>query len=996
MKKYLYFIATAILGIFAASCAKESREAALDTKATVFSVKAPFAVTKAMNDGLSATDLTFAVYDDGGNYLQSLSEGAQVAATADGWTVTVSLVKQMTYNFFFFAQSQKAVADSYYNIDLAAKTLTVDYAKAGSNNEFADAFYKAFEMTIDDSFNGDVTLVRPFAQINAAVSDLAVAEASNISLADMTTGFKVKNAFTTLNILDGSVDGEQEIELPLNAKLSGTISADGSDYDWIAAAYLLVDQKQTADITLSLKSVNSVYGADVNIVREVTNVPLQRNYRTNLLGPLFSSSYTFNVNIDEGFITPEQNVDLEMTFARANTTMAAGNPGYIAIAAQGGENTLVLPDDAGEITIDVLCATTGTITVKYPDGASAYPAKVNLLLRASELVANLEHSTVTITKGSNIATGTFATASSTLIIEEGATVTNLIVNAGSTKIYGTVETISGTAKGDVTYHIQSVEGLKAFRDAVNGGKTYQGYTVFLESDIDLANETWAPIGPNADATNKFSGVFDGQDHSISNLYVDQTDQALYRAAGFFGALNGTAKNLTIENATIKSLSSGAATDNGTAVLAGSLYSRGDVENVTVKNAVVEGNRYCGGISGYTYGSIKNCTIENCEVVASVDELAGAGKWDNGDKNGILLGYANGTCTVEGNTIDGFSVTGYRHLGSLAGYAADSKQFKNNTVKNGKIIAFSEHVDVDGHTIGDGMGELIGKTENAIDASNTWENVSIVKKLAEGVETDGQGNYTVAETSDNGIREAAQAAAESNEPDPVIAVTGDVTLDVEAWANLPIGTEVNNTITIDLQGNTLDFNQENSDWNNVVSGGAKLIIKNGKITNSGYNNGPWNRHDINFACDVELEYIYSDKAIAFKANGSMKNVTIEDNRSSEDYAVWISPRVEGQTVTIDGCKFIMNGSANDRGITINPQYLNAEDIKTVTLSVSNSVFKTGKKSAVYLKSPATITWGEGNDISGVAADSVNPVWCADDASQYFSQISGTGFTLYQEQ
>ena len=993
MKKYLYFIATAILGIFAASCAKESRDAALDTQATVFSVKAPFAVTKAMNDGLSATDLTFAVYDEGGNYLQSLSEGAQVAATAGGWTVTVSLVKQMTYNFFFFAQSQKAVADSYYNIDLAAKTLTVDYAKAGSNNEFADAFYKAFKMTIDDSFNGDVTLARPFAQINAAVRDLAVAEASNISLADMTTGFKVKNAFTTLNILDGSVDGEQEIELPLNAKLSGTISTDGSDYDWIAAAYLLVDQKQTADITLSLKSVNSVYGADVNIVREVTNVPLQRNYRTNLLGPLFSSSYTFNVNIDEGFITPEQNVDLEMTFARANTTMAAGNPGYIAIAAQGGENTLVLPDDAGEITIDVLCATTGTITVKYPDGASAYPAKVNLLLRASELVANLEHSTVTITKGSNIATGTFATASSTLIIEEGATVTNLIVNAGSTKIYGTVETISGTAKDDVTYHIQSAEGLKAFRDAVNGGKTYQGYTVFLESDIDLANETWAPIGPNADAANKFRGVFDGQDHTISNLYVDQTDQALYRAAGFFGALYGTAKNLTIENATIKSISSGSATDNGIAVLAGSLYNRGDVENVTVKNAVVEGNRYCGGISGYTYGNIKNCTVDGLTIVCTPDNLTGS--YDNGDKAGGIVGTAwnENTYVISGNTVKNFSITGYRDLGGIAGYLGGNADLvTDNYVCDGKLIL--SNVNDYGKTerkagIFVGRGMTVGETNNS-------NNVEISNRIAEGVETDGQGNYTVDETSDNGIREAAQAAAESNEPDPVIAVTGDVTLDVKAWSNLPIGTEVNNTITIDLQGNTLNFNQENSDWNNVVSGGAKLIIKNGKITNSGYNNSAWNRHDINFACDVELENIYSDKAIAFKANGSMKNVTIEDSRSNEDYAVWISPRTEGQTITIDGCQFIMNGSAGDRGITVNPQYLKAEDIKTVSLSVSNSVFKTSKKSAVYLKSPAVITWGEGNDISGVAADSVNPVWCADDASQYFSQISGTGFTLYQEQ
>ena len=987
MKKYLYLIATAILGIFAASCAKESRDAALDTQATVFSVKAPFAVTKAMNDGLSATDLTFAVYDDGGNYLQSLSEGAQIAATAGGWTVTVSLVKQMTYNFFFFAQSQKAVADSYYNIDLAAKTLTVDYAKAGSNNEFADAFYKAFEMTIDDSFNGDVTLVRPFAQINAAVSDLAVAEASNISLADMTTGFKVKNAFTTLNILEGSVDGEQEIELPLNAKLSGTISADGSDYDWIAAAYLLVDQKQTADITLSLKSVNSVYGADVNIVREVTNVPLQRNYRTNLLGPLFSSSYTFNVNIDEGFITPEQNVDLEMTFARANTTMAAGNPGYIAIAAQGGENTLVLPDDAGEITIDVLCATTGTITVKYPDGASAYPAKVNLLLRASELVANLEHSTVTITKGSNIATGTFATASSTLIIEEGATVTNLIVNAGATKIYGNVGTVSGTAKDDVTYHIQSAEGLKAFRDAVNGGKTYQGYTVFLENDIDLANETWSPIGPNADAANKFRGVFDGQNHTISNLYVDQTDQALYRAAGFFGALYGTAKNLTIENATVKSLSSGAATDNGTAVLAGSLYNRGDVENVTVKNAVVEGNRYCGGISGYTYGNIKNCTVDGLTIVCTPDNLTGS--YDNGDKAGGIVGTAwnEDTYVISGNTVKNFSITGYRDLGGIAGYLGGNADLvTDNYVCDGKLIL--SNVNDYGKTerkagIFVGRGMTVGDTNNS-------DNVDISNKIAEGVETDGQGNYTV-DAGTTAVAAALDAiTADEENTNPVITVTAETEFSYPARKQY--GNDATETITIDGGGNIIRFHGTDSDWSSIGAKGATLIIKNAIIYKDEPGNGAWNNHALNLTGNVIVENVTFHNSVCVAETATFTNVNFVE--TGEFYTAII--KATTTSASFNNCTFTATNKG--RGIKVMDQYVDAAARVQCEISVSGCTFETAKKAAVLVTNTAgaKVNWGEGNDISGVAADSVNPVWNDADRTAAYDLVVVNGCTKIQEQ
>ena len=903
MKKYLYFIATAILGIFAASCAKESREAALDTKATVFSVKAPFAVTKAMNDGLSATDLTFAVYDDGGNYLQSLSEGAQVAATADGWTVTVSLVKQMTYNFFFFAQSQKAVADSYYNIDLAAKTLTVDYAKAGSNNEFADAFYKAFEMTIDDSFNGDVTLVRPFAQINAAVSDLAVAEASNISLADMTTGFKVKNAFTTLNILDGSVDGEQEIELPLNAKLSGTISADGSDYDWIAAAYLLVDQKQTADITLSLKSVNSVYGADVNIVREVTNVPLQRNYRTNLLGPLFSSSYTFNVNIDEGFITPEQNVDLEMTFARANTTMAAGNPGYIAIAAQGGENTLVLPDDAGEITIDVLCATTGTITVKYPDGASAYPAKVNLLLRASELVANLEHSTVTITKGSNIATGTFATASSTLIIEEGATVTNLIVNAGSTKIYGTVETISGTAKDDAAFYINSLESFKAFRDAVNGGRTYTDFNVKLECDLDLANEPWTPIGL-ASYVENFKGNFDGMNHVISNLKVNHV-----KTAGLFGCMN-----------------------------------RGFVKNLVIDGVDIHSNHFAGGIvawiekGAYAVG-IEGCTVKNGSII-SVPELV-SGSYDNGDKIGGIIGYAHAP-TITNNTVENVSLTAYRDLAAIAGYACKAT-VTGNSAKNCIVRQNNENAYKDAPQTT--YAEIIGRDGGSNTVSdNSFENVELTSIFTRSIaknSTETSTEYVVAEGEEVNLESIANDINSDQKESVSIDVTGSEITWTTGGAHgstaiLPEANTTTKEVVID-GGGTGVFVAEGAGVGDIraVNEDATIVFRNITIIDhsKSYAETAWEFGYLEYAGKVTFENCKIKSSITLDSNESggesvftFINCTFESDTEVADwnpkpenmYLVWISA---GKT-TFTNCDF-----TGFRGVKIHEAY--GSDVESVT-------------------------------------------------------------------
>ena len=235
-------------------------------------------------------------------------------------------------------------------------------------------------------------------------------------------------------------------------------------------------------------------------------------------------------------------------------------------------------------------------------------------------------------------------------------------------------------------------------------------------------------------------------------------------------------------------------------------------------------------------------------------------------------------------------------------------------------------------------------------------------------------------------ELESALKDPNAKQIVVNLTGDVTYDVAAWANEAMGGEKTDYIMINGNGHTITFNQTDSDWNNIVTNGAKLIISNAKITNSGYNNGPWNRHDLNFACEVELNNVVSDKALALKAGATLNNVTINDANTEDTYAIWIQPN--GQTVTLNGCTIDMLDCTDGRGIKIDEQYIS--DPAKVTLNVSNTTFKTEEKSAILVKSAAGADVNLSNvTITEVAADSVNHVWVDEASASYADLVVVTG-------
>ena len=245
-----------------------------------------------------------------------------------------------------------------------------------------------------------------------------------------------------------------------------------------------------------------------------------------------------------------------------------------------------------------------------------------------------------------------------------------------------------------------------------------------------------------------------------------------------------------------------------------------------------------------------------------------------------------------------------------------------------------------------------------------------------------------------LQAALDAAEAADTENFVIELLADAELDITAWDGtknpLSIGTENTQSITINGNNHKLTFNQKNSDWNNVATmndAQTKLVLNDMTISSTGYNNGPWNRHDINFNCAVELNNVTSDKALAFKNDATLKNVTITDN-SGDIYAVWISPR--GQKVDIDGLTINCG-----RGIKIDDEY--SKTPYDATLNIANATFNTTKKSAILVKNngETTINAGEGINIEHAAADTVNPIWVDEDKAEEFYKLTVTGANVVPE-
>ncbi len=133
----------------------------------------------------------------------------------------------------------------------------------------------------------------------------------------------------------------------------------------------------------------------------------------------------------------------------------------------------------------------------------------------------------------------------------------------------------------------------------------------LENDITLT-EPWTPIGTwtsSLDATRLFTGTFDGNGHTISNVSIVSTDTNGY--VGFFVYASGaTITNLTLADVNI----TGVKYVGG---IAGGIKEGTVIDSCSVSGKIFSTTTGAGGIVGYIYHTAKPATVSNCFVSADI-------------------------------------------------------------------------------------------------------------------------------------------------------------------------------------------------------------------------------------------------------------------------------------------------------------------------------------------------------------------------------------------
>lgn len=267
--------------------------------------------TRAISDGKSADVLVYAVFDKDGNRLSNIQAVTKTGVTFPT-TESITLAKGQTYKVAFWAQDDDCKA---YTVDTDKMSVAVNYANDENkvnNDETRDAFFKTVEFTVTGSTSIDVEMKRPFAQINVGVTkeDWEAAVASGIEIEN--SSVVIKNAATSLNLLDGTVGTETvDVSYALNTipnePLYVDTDGDGikEEYNWLSMSYILVADEIDGASKATLQSLQYTFtpenGNPIDFKEGLNTVPVQRNWRTNILGKILTGDIQFNITIDPAY-----------------------------------------------------------------------------------------------------------------------------------------------------------------------------------------------------------------------------------------------------------------------------------------------------------------------------------------------------------------------------------------------------------------------------------------------------------------------------------------------------------------------------------------------------------------------------------------------------------------------------------------------------------------------------------------------------------------------
>ena len=504
------------------------------------------------------------------------------------------------------------------------------------------------------------------------------------------------------------------------------------------------------------------------------------------------------------------------------TELTVKNTNFSALGGEGSKPAIVLTCGASVVLEKNTYSSTGTLELDLdgdPNGTAVTsdvaPVCVNDngacgVLVDGKIYATVAQAAEVATEGSNV-TLLYSTTD-TVEFAEGV---NLTLANGVTADNVTVIVAGLTGEGTAAspFLINNVDDLVWFQKkvdelAADGSTQFAGKYFKLTADINLAGINWNPIGSMSGDHGSFKGVFDGDNHTISNLNVEQNGNGI----GLFARTAGNAviKNLKLNNVTVKS------TDNSNYVggVVGNAYASTKIENVHLSgNIYISGRGYIGGIAGHGY-----VVMDNVSVVATGDGLGN-------DKGlitstfwcaGGILGYGGeGATNIMNANVENVVVTSAAGgLGAIVGMAEDNDG--TQPISGSNLSASNVEIKTYTGAYGDSyanyaLGYLYGGNPTSkLTGEIKVENVGI--------------------TTSNGVAPSVNDAVASIDgtiyfslASAVVAADGKtITLlrDVELTETLTI--PAGKTIALDLNGKTISQTKEQT-------AGYQMILNDGNLT-----------------------------------------------------------------------------------------------------------------------------------------------------------------------
>lgn len=501
MKKILSFFALAAL-LLTASCSKQESPVLGEDQVIISLGLEGVSATRAISDGSLVDKLVYEVYDKNGNLLSLMDKDTTVSFPC---SLSLPLAKGQDYTILFWAQNSGCGAYNTSNL----KEVTVSYDGL-NNDENRDAFYSAVNVrVVGGPQTVDVKLKRPFAQVNVGVPQDEWQRAIN-------AGVEIKKSFvtytaevaSTINLADGTVGNYTTVNYTENQIPTENLDVNQVLYKYLSMSYILVGAEKSI-----VNNATFTFKSDVNdVVLSVPNLPVQRNYRTNVLGTFLVDYVDFNIVVDPIYNTPDEvypDTDIE------NLQYAAKNGGEVTLSKD-----VVLEEP---LTIQSGKYVVINLNGKYISATDKSNASYAVITNKGDLTVKgpgTIYLTATNNRGWNAYSSVISnTVGGNLTVEGGVVIEHL---GGTDMAYG----IDNLTNGKGTYAIATINNAtvkstyRAVRQFLNGIEAYNELYVNKEAVISAPNKGIWMQDPSAKANTGKLVVAEGA--KVDDIYLTVT------------------------------------------------------------------------------------------------------------------------------------------------------------------------------------------------------------------------------------------------------------------------------------------------------------------------------------------------------------------------------------------------------------------------------------------------------------------------------------------